>query len=203
MPFQSAVNCAEARVIASVNSRPVSIGFNCEFISGAYSQADIDVLAETIDAGFALHILPRLSSSCVYNRTDVRGLTSAVDLFGTDNTNQGIGGVAAVPCPNNVAWVIKHLTGFTGRAARGRSYLFGLPFSILDTDEDTIDQADADAFVDAFDTISALLDSEGWNHVVLHRYSAGAPLSTATIYTITSYAYTDLRVDTRRKRLGN
>jgi len=203
MAFQPAVNCAIASVISTVNARQVSFGLNCQHLSTPYNQSNIDELAQIVDAWFSTDVLVRLSSSCVYQRTDVRGLTSAVDLFASDNTNAGVGGVVAIPLPNNVSWVLKHLTGFTGRAARGRTYFYGLPFSAIDTDEDYLDVGDADAFVDAFDQLSATLDSAGWNHVVLHRFSAGAPLSTATIYTVTSYGYTDLRLDTRRKRLGN
>lgn len=195
-------NTAYIYFVNLLNGTTVGFGYHAEFLTPPYDQADIDNLADVCDAWFSANILPLMSVSATYLRTDVRGLTSAIDLQASANAGQGVGGSANTPLPNNVSFVVKHSTGFTGRSARGRSYMIAIPNNTLQTNEDFLLSTQADDYVDAFDALDVVLDAEGWDGVVVSRYTGGVLRSTPITLSIIDHSYVDLGLDTRRKRLA-
>jgi len=184
------------------NGKDVGFGYNCEFLSGLYDQTAIDDLADIGNTWFTDEIMPITSITLSYIQTVVRGLNSAIDLTATNNNGASNGLSNNAPLPNNVSFVIKHSTGFTGRSARGRSYMVGIPNNVVAANEDDMGVTQAQAYVDAFDLLDATLDAAGWNGVVVSRYTAGVLRTTPITTTITGHEFTDLKLDTRRKRLG-
>jgi hypothetical protein len=202
MSFVSAVNCAMAQVQGSVNGRDVSIGLTCEYTVGAYDQAAIDALAGAVDDWATVQLRPILASEATYVNTHVRGLTSAIDLEADNGDGTGAGGELGEVLPNNVSYVIAYKTGLTGRSARGRGYLFGIPNVALDANEDVVTAAYRAAVESCFDNLPAFLVAQDWRHVVLSYVTAGVANVPAVIRPVTDYITTDARIDTRRKRLG-
>jgi hypothetical protein len=203
MVFQPAVNCANAYVEGLVNGRTVGNSLNFRNVAGAYSQADIDDLADAVDDWFSGDILPFLSIDATYVNTHVRGLASSIDLEADNNDGTGVGGEGAEPQPNNVSWVVSFRTGQTGRSARGRMYMWGTALSWYQANEDLVIGATADSIIAAVDNLPAAVAAVGWEHVILSRFSSGVQRTpNALVIPVTQYLYTDLRVDTRRSRLG-
>lgn len=202
MAFQSVPQCAEAVVEGTVNGVAVVNVLTFAILSSSYTQADIDDLASAVDAWFATEVLPNLSNQCTYNNTHVRGLENVNDFEADDATGAGAGGTAANLLPGQVTFAVKYTTGLTGRSARGRSYIWGLPVTILGTNENMMATGAAQAFADLFAEIPTYVNAEGWNHVVVSRFTGGAQRPSGIYFPITGYGFTDERVDTQRRRLS-
>lgn len=102
--------------------------------------------------------------------------------------------------PSNTAWCLKLSTGFSGRSKRGRIYHFG--FAEADVSGNFIDVNYAASVLSAFRQIPLDLAADDYfEWGVLSRQQDGAPLLSGIFYPIGSIVYTDLRVDTQRKRL--
>lgn len=185
----------------TLNGSNIGFGYHAEFLTPPYDQADIDNLAEIGDTWFSGQMLPLMSVSAAYIGCQVRGLNAAIDLEAFENSGAGVGGSANTPLPNNVSFVIKHSTGFTGRSARGRSYMIAIPNNVLSTDEDQMGVAQAQDYVDAFIALDVALDAGGWDGVVVSRYSAGVLRTTPITTRIIDHLFVDTTLDTRRKRL--
>jgi hypothetical protein len=59
----------------------------------------------------------------------------------------------------------------------------------------------ADAIISAWETLDATLAASGWQIVVASKYTNGAPRVSAVKTRVTAYMYTDLNVDTQRRRV--
>jgi len=195
-------NTAYMYWINSCNLKEVGFGMYATYLAGAYDQAAINDLADAGDDWYSAEMAPLQSVSCVYAGCQVRGVSAAIDLEALDISGATVGGSANAPMPNNVSFVIKHTTGFTGRSARGRSYMVGIPNNNVTSNEDNLTDAAALAYKEAFDALDAILDARGWNAVVVSRYTGNVLRTTPITTTITGHSYTDTKLDTRRKRLG-
>lgn len=100
---------------------------------------------------------------------------------------------------NQVALVVTHKTGLTGRSARGRSYIPGLDEVDLNATSVITAQVLTDA-VEIFSLFATELDTADYNHVVLSLYHDGAERATPIAFQIDEYT-TNSRVDTQRRRL--
>lgn len=108
------------------------------------------------------------------------------------------GTIAGADTPNNVAVVVSHRTGFSGRSRRGRTYLAGIVAS--DVVNDLTTPAKQAAYVTAFNALRTDLATAGYTMVVASYFSNGAPRLEAISTPITSHIV-DARVDTQRRRL--
>lgn len=91
-----------------------------------------------------------------------------------------------------------HLTGFTGRYNRGRTY-FG-PLSENDQDYGLLLPAVADAFVSALSLMRTLMSDVGWEHVVVSRFFNRVRRAEGVATPVVGYRYYDLVLDTQRRR---
>jgi hypothetical protein len=113
-------------------------------------------------------------------------------------SSTGTGAVNQAPLPNNVALVASHRTAGRGRSSRGRQYWAGLPNnqgSGVEASTGTVAgvaAAVADLFAD--------LNASGYQPVVISRYTANAPRSTAILQPITS-TIVNKAYDSQRRRL--
>lgn len=118
------------------------------------------------------------SHSVEYNPTSV--------IDGTDSS---------AVLPNNVSWALKRFTGLAGRANRGRIYWIGLTMGDLDATNQAITKARANLRITAaLALMSSQSTSNGAVEVIYHR-----KLGTGT--DVFSYAYSDLFLDSQRRRL--
>lgn len=203
MAFQSAPNSASAFVQCSQGGETIGMAMN--FFKGTgYDIDDIENLAAAVDEWMGTEYLPLAQPNLSYIQTNVRGLTNEVDLFAVANTYAGVGAASGGASPNNATFCIKKTTGFTGRAARGRVYIVGMPDSALSGGSGNLMlSTKADEFVDAFTALVDYTLPVGWTDIVLSRQLGGAPRLLGVPYVIEAYSYTDLTTDSQRRRLPN
>jgi hypothetical protein len=107
---------------------------------------------------------------------------------------------SALVLPGNVTFAVSFRTGLAGRSYRGRNYFIGLGEN--QASGNFIVTVTADAIVNAYVQFAAEILLQGWVQVVVSRYVNGALRPTAVATDITQYLYTDLRLDSQRRRLS-
>lgn len=120
------------------------------------------------------------------------------DLNGVDNGD---------PLSNNVTWAIAFHTASRGRSFRGRNYIVGLTGNAL-SDANTVLGAWASNVITAYSGLITGALGAGQTWVVASRFSGidpdtGRPIPRAAgvVTPITTVAYSDLIVDSQRRRL--
>lgn len=185
----------------SVNGQPVANVLHVRTVGAvAVTPTDVQAAATT----FSNWVVANLQNSqgtgiqlIDVTATDISGPGGA--QFITQPGTPEYGQVASPSLPNNVAFVIKFTTGLSGRSYRGRFYFCGLTESQVGGN--LINQADADNIVGAFNALPTALAAVDLEHVVVSTFTNGAPRAAGVATPITTYSYTDLVVDTQRKRL--
>lgn len=171
---------------------------------GGYAQIDIDNLAAVIDAGPVTSMLADQSTYLDYVRTDVRGLAVANDITASNNANAGSGGTPQYALPKQVTFAVQRLSGLTGRSARGRVYIVGIPngaHETLASGNNKITSVYANAYVGHVDGFRTAIEGIGlWNAVIVSRYTAGSKRATGVTFRWTSTQYNDLQLDILRQR---
>lgn len=200
MPFQAAPNCVEVVIHATCAGQAMVNTFFAKSDS-LPTQEEVDTIANAVDTWVGTFWLPILSQGYVYERTSVRGLSSAVDVQAEADASAGPGEVAVDPLPNNVALAIKRSSGLTGRAARGRIFVGGIPETDFEISSQTIAEAFTDAATSALDVLTGVFEGFDFSQVVLHRVSAGVPLAEAVAYTVIEWIVVDRVIDSMRRRL--
>ena len=199
MSFQSAPNCAEAVLQATIGSQQIANVLNFWKPTG-YDQADLDALSNAVDARVGSDYLPLVSSGVSYNQTLVRGLENIIDLQSADGTNAGPGTAAGTGIPANNTFCITLRTGLTGRSARGRFYAWPTVASNY-TAPSLLSVTYANALVAFLDAVQVDAFALGWNFVVLSRYSLGAKRTVAIHNNVIANVARNLIGDSQRHRL--
>lgn len=200
MAFQSVPETAEAVCRVSVNDVVTTNTFYFRK-SGGYDQTAINTLADAVDAWYTAQMKPKLCIEATYLDTVVRGLESLNDLTAVNNDGTGAGAVGGEVVVNHTSFAVKRLSGLTGRSARGRIYITGMPIVNQQADENRITQAAADAYVTALDALKTAAAAVGWQEVIVSRYSGGVQREEGVVFVVVNYAYTDLILDTQRGRM--
>jgi len=191
---------------AAVHFRGTLFGENVENIiyvdAGAgYSQADIDDIAEIAGDAWFTYGLALLSEDYTVRECYVKGLEDIIDLESTYADHASAPGEIAAPSlPGNVAFAVKFQTGHTGRSARGRNFIGGIPESAVLGN--VLDVAYADGYRDAYISIGTALNSGGFPQVVVSRFSAGVQRASGITLPVTVISYTDRNIDSQRGRLA-
>lgn len=109
------------------------------------------------------------------------------------------GGMAGAGMPGSVTFCLKLITGLTGRWSRGRLYHIGLIESEVTANELLLSRAQA--LMTAYAQLGTLASAEGATWVVNSLYFNKNPRPAGVNTPITNVTYTDLGVDTQRRRL--
>lgn len=204
MAFQRVPNTAEIRIVWDILGKERSTYFHADH-AGGYNQAGIDAMAAACDQLLGPMFAVGMSVDDEYLRTEVRGLDAEFDLTATRNLFATIGSVVSVPAPPNVSFVVRKLSAFTGRSARGRVYIAGLPRSDIQTgtgNQDKMIAVNADAWALAVQGARNIIDNVGiWDPVIVSRFSEGAKRAEAIVFDWITSDYATLTLATRRKRL--
>jgi len=199
MSFQSAPNCAEAVINATISGTALANVLNF-YKSSGYDQDDIDALAEAVDDAVGSDYLAILASAVSYNSTLVRGLENTVDLQASVTTNAGAGAVSGATMPNNVSLVATLRTGLTGRSARGRFYTMVMSSASL-ASQNTLSSTIGTGLSDFLLQVQINALAAGWQLCVLSRYNNLSKRATAIAFAVTDIEVRNLLVDSQRRRL--
>lgn len=204
MAYQRVPNTAEVVVRYEMAGNPFVNIYHAER-SAPYAQIDLDALATAVDSGPAASLLADLSLAVDYVRTDVRGLNAENDMTATDNSNAGVGGNSNTPLPNHSAFAIQKRSGLTGRTARGRVYIGGIPRAFINISAGEYDEMHptfAAVYVAHVDGFRTGIDAVGlWDPVIVSRYSAGVKRAEGVTFPWVSSTYRSLKLATQRKRM--
>lgn len=199
MAFQSAPNMAEAVIQGSMGGKAVYNILNFQK-PGGYDETDILALATLVDLWWGTDLVPLLNVGYAYVQTLARGLENLNDYEATVSDTAGSGTVTGGPAGNNAALCLTHRSGLTGRSARGRTYIGGIPASVM-LSATTVTTTFVNDIVNAFDNILSVASAAGWVFSVLSRYSGGAPRTTAVHFPIVSIEARNNEIDSQRGRL--
>lgn len=205
MPFQRVPETARVRLVWNCSGRDCSNIFYARQVGG-YNQAGLDALAIAVDANVAPAFKALMSTRDTYVQTRIRGLDSEYDLTSIVATNAGAGTVGSLPAPLNVSFAIAQRSGLTGPAARGRTFIAGIPLNNIDQTSDRefyMWAANADAWKGVVDGARIAIDNVGtFDPVLVSRWHLGVKRTEAITFAWTTTDYNTLKLATRRKRLG-
>lgn len=147
------------------------------------------------------YMKPYVSNTCSLNRIRVKALHAnvapmydqvVIPSHPGQDTNTSLG--------NNVSFVIKLTTGNAGRSARGRWYVCGIT-TLRSTNGVSVSSASAGNWVNALAALQSGLQGVGQDLIVLSYRNEKAWRTEAVAYPVTGIVYTDLNLDSQRRRL--
>lgn len=205
MAYQRVPETAEITVRYTVQGVDIANTYHAR-ASGGYNQSMLDTLANQIDLTPVSGLLADQTNKCNYVRTDVRGLDSEFDLTATANASAGVGAKTGFQFPANVAFCVQKSSGLTGRSARGRVFITGIPTAYTaatSLEPNFLTQVAADAYVAHVDSFRFTIEAIGpWNAVIVSRYHNGSKRSEAVTFQWTQTLATDRKLDTMRVRMS-
>lgn len=199
MAFQTVNDTAEVVLRYAMNGQYCTMTFYARK-GGGYNQEALDDLAEAMDGWAAANFIPTISNQGSYVGTFVKGLEFLNDQEAQNFTSAGAGTLTGQPLSNALAFAIKRRSIYTGRSARGRIY-YPLNSSHVAGNEDYVLSTEAEAIVDNLNLIRPLFSSILWEEVIVSRYSQGALRPVGITYPVVEYLFTDLEIDTQRRRM--
>lgn len=153
----------------------------------------------TLKDAWVAQVIPLIVSSARLVRIEARGERAQTDVSYQLALSPGVqGGLNSEMLPLQCALCVTHLSGFTGRSARGRTYF---PF-IGETIQNGGIMFDARVaqYVGALEYIRDQMADIGWEHVIVSRYANNQKRTTAETLTVIGYRARDNEIDTQRRR---
>lgn len=200
MAFQSVPDTVQVAIEAQYLGEPCVNTLHFE-ATGTYDLTAAQSLAALIVSDWAAGFMAVWSSNqYIFESVSVRGLEFVNDFQWTESAGNVAGGAAADPLPGNAAWVVKFISGLTGRSARGRNYISGLSSAVVNGN--TLAATAAAAIVDTYEQISADAAVLGWSHVITSRFTSGAARPVGVNFPVAAVTYSDLDMDSMRRRLA-
>lgn len=200
MAFQPVVGSVQCAIRHTLFGQQVINTMSFYLGSPSTTQATLNTLAAQLSAAWATNIMPRLSSELVHQGVTAYSLDSSAAPVGVFNRPTPLPGGANIPSlPGNVAFCCKFLTGGRGRTSRGRIFIGGLPETSVAGN--TLLQAEADLIVTGLGAIRGALATNSFEQIVISRYLNGVVRPSGAIRSVSSAAYSNLTVDSQRRRL--
>jgi hypothetical protein len=201
MPFIPVPQTGQFNIRATYFGIEVENVLNFFHIGGPISPALLASGAAVLAAQWASGVMQNLSVSYILREIHAVDLSSASGAIATDTSEAGAtGALLDTPgLPGNIAFCVSFRTAFRGRSFRGRTYLCGLTESRVT--ENLVPLSWANAVIEDFDNLSAAMTTEGWTLSVVSRFTGGAPRVEGIHTPVSNILFTDLRVDTQRRRL--
>jgi hypothetical protein len=170
--------------------------------AGAWGLPELETAAQTLATVWADNVMPHLANETSFRRVQARGERVQDDVsFEYILPSPVAGGRPGQAVPYQCAFCVTHLTGLVGRSNRGRTF-FGY-ISEEDSISGQLPAVRANALRNGLVSIRTVMSNAGWTHVVVSRVRNRVRLPVAVTVPVIGYKYTDLILDTqRRRRLG-
>lgn len=167
--------------------------------AGGWTTTAMTTLATSLAAWWVAEIATEVSNELSLVGIKVTDLSSqfAASIY-YPVTPPETGDDAEDPLPNNAAAVIKFTTESRGRSFRGRNYIPGIPDAYVNGN--TIDPAIVLNLIDGYQNLDAVETTNSCVHVVVSRYSLGAPRVAGLATEVTAYDCQPT-IRTQRRRL--
>jgi len=199
MAFVPAINCAAISIRQTLFGQNTENTLYFRYASPILS-ADLNALASYIEDWFIDEVMAgTLSEDLVYRETVATSLTTDTSPSVTVNVRTGETSTVASPSlPGNVAFTMSFRTEERGRYARGRNYIMGL--AEANVVGNALDISIANALVAAYGLLMTAPPVD-WEWVVLSRSFEGLPRVEGLQLPVTTVVYSDLYLDSQRRRL--
>ncbi len=201
MAFQAVPETVEITIVFSQNDETLTNTLHAR-LTGGYDLADVVALADDVDALAATWLIPQMTAAASYVRTEVRGLAVINDVEAENNDGTGPGTIAQEGMPNSVTLSLKKGSGLTGRSARGRWYVVGIPEPALSSNENVFLASEVTARAAAVNAIRAGIAATLWTPVIVSRYTGGVLREFGETFEWLTTVAIDNFVDTQRRRLS-
>ena len=199
MPFIPVPNTVQINVVYAMDGQEVENTLYYEKTTGV-SATDLAALVEEVNAFLVDQLVPFLGNTIELIRLVGVLLDAADSLLYVSTTGLPFAGTASGPAaPNNVALCMSLRTGIRGRSFRGRNYIPGIPRDLIT--ENTVGAGSVTAYEDAYNGLIGLGGDDGWQQVIVSRFSGGAPRTTGVTTPVTAAFVVDPTVDSQRRRL--
>jgi len=203
LAFQPIPKTAEVVIIGSLAGE---LCINKLYVSAdAGITSDLcDDVALLTDDWVAATWLDFVGSKYTFTQVTVRDLSTEASFESTSSVNTGSAGAGGSDTgPNNRTFAVHRKTAFSGKKQKSRIYVPSIPNAAL-FDPNHINGASADEFVDALNTWDGLIEAyvgTALEHGYAIRVRNGVPLSPGQFQATTGWSYTDLTLDSMRRRL--
>jgi len=199
MAFQPVPDTARFAVVLDDSASDLFVNVLYFRRSGQWGLSELQQATTILATAWQNDVLPFLMRFTRLVRIEARGERSQSDVsYQWVPASPPVSQRPGDGLPYHVAFCVTHLTGFTGRANRGRTY-FG-PLSENDQNFGLLSVPVANAFVSALGSIRLLMADQNWEHVVVSRYLNRVRRVQATTVPVIGYRYYDLVLDTQRRR---
>jgi hypothetical protein len=199
MAFQAVPNTARFALVHRGPRGDAVINVLYFWRAGAWGLPELETAAQTLATAWVNDVMPNLSRFTSFQRVQARGERVQDDVsFEYVLPSPVLGSVAGDPLPPQVCFCITHLTGLVGRANRGRSYM-----GLLSEDEVSVGillEGRAVGLRNGLSGVRTVMANAGWTHVVVSRVRDRTRLPVAVTVPVIGYKYSDLVVDTQRRR---
>lgn len=200
MAFQPVPNTIGADVRCTLFGQQVENTLYFEQ-TGVPTASQVQACAEMVEEWFVTYVLPALSVSVVYREVYARSLVFAAAPEWTANGQTGdVGTNPVASLPGNVSWVVKFTSGLTGRSSRGRNFIFGIP-----EDQNVGNQIHpsfAAAMKDGYEQLMGIAVTNDFVWSIVSRRQNNVQLANGIAYPIVGVGFTDLDLDSQRRRLN-
>jgi hypothetical protein len=169
---------------------------------GNWGLQDLEAAAQVLAQAWVNEIMTNLSSETRFYRIQSRGERVQDDVsFEFVLPTPAAGTRPGEAVPFQCAFCVTHLTGLVGRSNRGRTY-FGY-LSEADNNNGLLAVARANGLRNGLAAVRTIMANAGWTHVVVSRVRNKTRLNVAVTVPVIGYKYTDLIIDTQRRRRLN
>jgi len=169
---------------------------------GTWALPDLEAAAQQLATVWANDVMIHLSSETRLQRIQARGERVQDDVsFEYVLPSPVAGSRPGEAVPFQCAFCITHLTGLVGRSNRGRTY-FGY-IAEADNNNGLLSVARANGLRNGLASVRLIMGNAGWTHVVVSRVRNKVRLPVAVTVDVIGYKYTDLIIDTQRRRRLN
>lgn len=167
----------------------------------AVNETDLVSLTQQVIDWWQVELSPYMSIAFILNEVKGTLLDSDTAPTYTNSIPGGSTGEATTEVlPGNVAACITFRTAGRGRSSRGRNYLAGLTVEFVNGNLFTVGYTGGVSA--AYATLASVVTGLDFRHVVVSRYNNNAPRVTGETFPVTSWSFTDLNVDSQRRRLN-
>jgi hypothetical protein len=199
MAFQPVPNTIQCDVVFLLFGQRVENVFHVQ-VPGGVDAPTIADTANEMGAWVLSDYLPQLSASLVFLSVEAKNLS--IDSGGVaiyTAPGGSVGGIVQPSEPGNVTFSISLHTASSGRSYRGRKYVPGMPLTMRT--ENSVNTGWADALVTALNSLISVLAAVDKLLVIVSRIQDHVVLTTAVATPVVNASYTDLFIDSQRRRL--
>lgn len=200
MAFQPVPDTAQVEIRMTLYGQQVEnvVHFKATGLSG---QDELDALADAVAEWYGDTYVNVLANDVVGREIYARMLDNAIDIQSIDTTIGSVPGGAGTPAaPGNVTFCVTLRSGLTGRSARGRMFIPGIPESVITGN--AVSGTYANSCLTAVNQLATAALAAGWQMVVVSRQQNGVVLPTGLTYAMVGAGYADLNTDSQRRRLN-